>query len=181
MSTIETRAALPTGTWAADSAHSRVEFAVEYMVGTFRGSFTPFAATLTVDESGEGTLIGTTAVEAVRVQDENLEAHLASPDFFDAERAPELRFASREIVRDGDEVRVDGDLTVKGQTRPVTLTGTVTDVMEDPWGQDRIGLTLSGTVDRTDFGLTWNNPLPSGKLALGNEVAISAEIYFVRQ
>jgi polyisoprenoid-binding protein YceI len=97
MSTIEKTTILPLGTWAADSAHSRVEFAVEYLVGTFRGSFTPFVATLTVDDDGEAKLEGSTAVEAVRVQDETLTAHLQSPDFFDAERAPQLFFDSAAI------------------------------------------------------------------------------------
>ena len=180
MSTVETRIALPTGIWTADAAHSRVEFAVEYMVGTFRGSFSPFQATLDVDETGEAKLSGSTWPNAVKVQDENLEAHLQSPDFFDAERAPEISFESADITRDGDILKIVGELTIKGTAKPVTLAGTISDPITDPYGQERIGVKLVGEVDRTEFGLTWNVPLPTGKPALADDVTISAELYLVK-
>ena len=102
MNTIEqTRQALPTGTWELDPVHSHVAFAVEYLVGTFRGSFSPVAANLEVGEDGTATLTGTAPVENVKVQDENLTAHLLAPGFFDAERAPEIRFGSKELRRHG--------------------------------------------------------------------------------
>lgn len=183
MSTIESTnaTALPAGTWQLDAVHSQVGFAVKYMVGTFRGSFSPVAATLSVDARGEASLTGSAKAESVKVQEPSLVAHLLSPDFFDAERAPELRFRSTGVRVDGGSIAVAGELEVKGVTRPVTLEGEVGDQITDPYGRERIGITLGGTIDRTDFGINWNNPLPSGKSALANEVALTAELYLVKE
>ena len=178
MSTIET--VIPAGTWNADAVHSQVGFEVAYMVGTFRGTFSPFEASLEVAEDGSAELRGSTRAEGVKVQDESLTAHLQSPDFFDAERAPELSFASTSVAIEGDRIAVAGEITIKGETRPVELTGTVGAAGTDPWGNERVGLTLSGTVDRTAFGLNWNNPLPSGEPALANEVTLTAELSLVQ-
>jgi polyisoprenoid-binding protein YceI len=177
---VETREALPTGTWQLDPVHSHVAFAVDYLVGTFRGSFSPVDATLEAREDGEAVLTGTTRVENVKVQDENLEAHLQSPDFFDAERAPEIRFASRDIHRSGDRVTIAGELAIKGETAPVELTGTISEPATDPYGNERFGLKLETTIDRTQFGIIWNNPLPSGEPALANDVTLAAELSLVQ-
>jgi polyisoprenoid-binding protein YceI len=170
----------PAGTWSLDPIHSRVDFEVSYLAGTFKGEFHEIGAELTVD--GEwASLEGTAKVGSVDVKDENLSAHLQSPDFFDAERHPELRFAADDIRLDGDgRVSVDGELTIKGVTKPVAVTGTVTAPIADPYGNDRIGLNLTTAVDRTDFGVDWNNPLPSGEPALANDVTILAELQFVK-
>ena len=183
MSTIESTnaAVLPAGTWQLDPVHSQVGFAVKYMVGTFRGSFSPVEATLTVESGGEASLTGAAKAESVKVQEPNLVAHLLSPDFFDAERAPELRFRSTDVRTDAGRIAVDGELEVKGVTRPVTLEGEVGEQITDPYGRERIGITLGGTIDRTDFGINWNNPLPSGKSALANEVTLDAELYLVKE
>jgi polyisoprenoid-binding protein YceI len=175
-----TRATLPTGTWQLDPAHSQVGFAVEYMVGTFRGTFSPLEGELEVSEDGTAELSGRARAESVQVQDENLEAHLQSPDFFDAERAPELTFEASDIRRDGDDLTVNGELTIRGATQPIELKGTIKDPITDPYGRERIGITLEGSVDRTSFGINWNNPLPSGEPALANDVKLSAELYFVK-
>ena len=181
MSTISaTKTELPTGTWNVDPVHSQVGFAVKYMIGTFRGSFSPVEATLTVDEDGITGLQGSTTAENVKVQDENLGTHLLSPDFFDAERTPVITFSASDIARDGDDVTVNGELTVKGVSQPVTLTGTIADPIQDAYGNDRIGLTLTTTIDRTSFGLNWNIPLPTGEPALANDVALTAELYLVK-
>jgi len=170
----------PTGTWNLDPIHSRVDFEVSYLAGTFKGEFHEIGAELTVDAE-RASLEGTAKVASVDVRDENLSAHLQSPDFFDAERHPELRFSAEEIRLDGDrKVSVAGELTIKGVTRPVTVTGTVTAPLVDPYGNERIGLNLSTKIDRTDFGVNWNNPLPSGEPSLANDVTILAELQFVR-
>jgi polyisoprenoid-binding protein YceI len=183
MSTLESTAAgtIPAGTWQLDPVHSQVGFAVKYMVGTFRGSFSPVEATLSVGADGSAALQGSALAESVKVQEPNLVAHLLSPDFFDAERAPELRFRSTDVRLAGTDVTVEGELEIKGITRPVTLTGTVTEPITDPYGRERIGLTLDAAIDRTEFGITWNNPLPSGKSALADEVTLSAELYLVKE
>jgi polyisoprenoid-binding protein YceI len=171
---------LPAGTWKADPAHSRVEFAVDYLGGTFRGAFSPFDAELHVTEDGEATLSGVARSERVRVQDENLEAHLLSPEFFDAERTPELTFKSTAIRTDGVAIEIGGELTVRGAAQPVHLTGTVRPPI-GAYGQQRIGLSLQTTVDRTAFGLNWNAPLDDGTPALANDVLLTAELYLIKE
>jgi polyisoprenoid-binding protein YceI len=181
MTTTEIRTPLPTGTWKLDPVHSQVGFAVEYMVGTFRGTFSPVEATLEVTEDGTAALTGRAPVTGVKVLDENLSAHLQSPEFFDAERAPEITFRSTDIRGDGDRVEVDGELAIKGVVVPVQLAGTISDPANDPFGNVRIGLDLSTTIDRTDFGIDWNNPLPNGQPALSNEVTLTAALYLVKE
>jgi polyisoprenoid-binding protein YceI len=168
------------GTWNVDPVHSHVGFEVQFVVGPFRGSFSPVEAKLEVGEDGAATLTGLAPVAGVRVQDENLAAHLQSPEFFDLERTPEITFRSSEIERSGDEIAVKGDLTIKGVTQPVKAKGTITDPAEDAHGGVRFGLRLETTVDRTKFGIDWNNPLPSGESALANEVRLTAELYLVK-
>ncbi len=180
MSTTDTTTIAAVGTWTLDPVHSMVGFEVSYLAGTFKGQFRDVSATLSVGEEGRATLEGVARVASVEVKDENLEAHLQSPDFFDAENFPELRFRAEDITIDGQQITADGEITIKGVTRPVTVTGTVSAPMEDPWGNQRLGLTVTADVDRTDFGLKWNNPLPSGDAALANEVKIIAELQFVK-
>lgn len=175
MSTTETQA-VPAGTWTVDKVHSDVAFAVDYMAGTFTGSFSDFDAAVT-----DGALKGSAKVASVQVKDPNLEAHLQSPDFFDAERHPELTFESKSIDRDGDKVTIDGEITIKGHTEPVEITGVVSDPIDDPYGGTRFGLKLQATVDRDQFGVSWNNPLPSGEPALSNEVTIIVELQLSKQ
>jgi polyisoprenoid-binding protein YceI len=178
--TAETRTALPVGTWNLDPVHSQVGFSVGYLVGTFRGSFSPVVASLEIEEHGAAHLHGTANVADVKLQDANLIGHLQSPDFFDAERYPTLSFDADTIRRTGDKVEVEGELTMRGVTNPITLTGTLTDPIEDAHGNQRIGLTLEAEVDRTQYGINWNTPLPTGKKALADEVALSAELYLVK-
>jgi polyisoprenoid-binding protein YceI len=177
---IQTRESLPTGAWNVDPVHSHVGFAVEYVAGTFRGSFSPVGAKLEVGEDGEAVLTGSAPVSGVRVQDENLTSHLQAPDFLDAERAPEISFRSREIRRSGEQITIDGDLTIRGTTQPVELAGTVNEPADDPYGGVRFQLTLETTIDRTSFGVNWNNPLPNGQPSLANDVKLTAELYLVK-
>ena len=166
----------PPGTWTADTVHSSIGFEVEHIVSTFRGRFEDYDAQLV-----DGKLVGTVAVPSVKVYDENLEAHLQSPDFFDAQLHPELRFESRELAIDEDgSVTLEGELTIKGVTRPVTAHGRYVHVEADLGGGERIGLALETTVDRRDFGLEWNAPLPKGGFVLGNDVALKVALELVR-
>src|SRR4051794_12211033 len=176
MSSQTTQQALPTGTWSADTVHSTVGFAVPYLAGTFRGTFSDFAARLTDDR-----LRGTAEVGSVQVQDPNLEAHLQSPDFFDAERFPQLSFEAQDVSRSGDDLTIAGELTLKGHTEAVEIKGHISDPAPDPYGGERFGLQLEATVDRTKFGLNWNNPLPSGDPSLANDVTIIVDLQLVRE
>jgi polyisoprenoid-binding protein YceI len=175
MSTTETQA-LPIGTWSVDPVHSNVGFAVAYMAGTFTGTFSDFDASVI-----DGGLQGSAKVASVQVKDPNLEAHLQSPDFFDAERHPDLTFRSTSILRKGDELTIDGEITIKGHTEPVRITGVVSEPIVDPYGGTRYGLKLETTIDRDRFDVSWNNPLPNGEPALANEVVLTAELQLARQ
>jgi len=177
VSTIEqTKQGIPTGTWKADTVHSRVAFEVPYAVATFTGEVPEFEATLV-----DGVLKGVARIESVKVKEENLEAHLLSPEFFDAERHPEVTFVSKSITRDGDAVEIDGEVTMKGITKPAKLTGTANGPAIDHFGAHRFGLQLQTTVDRTAYDMNWNMPLPNGEPALGNEVTLKAELTLVQQ
>jgi polyisoprenoid-binding protein YceI len=168
---------LPVGTWKLDPTHSSASFAVKHMVvATFRGRFEQIDATLVVDEDGKGRLEGTVDAGSIVVKDENLQAHLGSPDFFDTERHPQLRFSSDSIRRDGDELVLDGELTIKDHTHPVEARGTITDPHETLGGAIKIGVTLETVIDRTQFGLEWNAPLPKGGFALANDVKLTVEL-----
>ena len=169
------RTALPTGTWALDPVHSTIGFELPYMAGTFRGWFSKFTA-----ELADGKLRGTAVVSSVQVKDPNLDAHLQGPDFFDAERSPELRFVAEEFERSGNELTVRGEIAIKGQTHPIELTGTIGDPIADPYGSERFGLELEGKIDRTAFGIDWNTPLPTGEPALANEVTLVAQLQLVK-
>ena len=175
MSATETQA-VPAGNWAVDKVHSNIGFAVDYMAGTFTGTFADFDASV----SG-GVLRGSAKVASVQVKDPNLEAHLQSPDFFDAERNPELTFESKSVERDGDAVRIDGEIAIKGHALPAEITGVISDPISDPYGGERFGLRLQAVVERDRFGISWNNPLPSGEPALSNEVTITADLQLSKQ
>jgi polyisoprenoid-binding protein YceI len=171
---------IPAGTYTSALAHSEANFSVKYVVSTFRGSFDQFDATLTVDEDGSARLDGTVKTDSVAVKDENLGAHLKSPEFFDTEQYPDITFNSLKITRDGDNVTLDGDLTIKGTTERVTGTGTIEGPAEDAFGNTKLGLDLETVVDRSKFGLNWNAPLPKGGLALSNEVKLTVVLELVK-
>ena len=178
MSITQIETLVPTGTWTSDPVHSSIGFAVKHMgVIPFRGGFKTFEAVLADD----GKLVGSAPVETIQTDDENLTAHLLSPEFFDAERYPVLRFESSQIRRDGDEIAVDGILTLKGVSQPVELRGTVTGPLTDPYGTERLGLELETTIDRTAFGIDWNADLPSGGKVVENEVKLTAQLELVQQ
>jgi polyisoprenoid-binding protein YceI len=176
MSTTQTTG-IPTGTWGLDPVHSSIGFAIRYSgIGTFRGSFAQYDAKLV-----DGRLEGSAKVASVVVDDENLAGHLQTPDFFDAERHPELRFVSNTIERDGDRVSIAGELTLRGVTQPVEISGTVTGPLENAYGQQRIGFDVETTVNRRDFGIDWNLELPTGDPALADDVLITANLALVQE
>jgi polyisoprenoid-binding protein YceI len=168
----------PAGTWSADKVHSHVSFEIAYAgTNTFRGSFTDFDAVL----AGE-TLSGSAKVASVDVKDEQLNGHLQTPDFFDAQRYPEITFEATELVREGDgTVTGKGELTIKGVTEPVTFQGSISDPSVDPFGRERVGLRLESSIDRTRYGINWNAPNQGGGDYLGNDVKLIAELALVKQ
>ena len=176
MSTIQQETAVPTGTFVADTVHSSVGFEVPYAVATFSGTVNDFEATL-----ADGKLSGSAKIASIQTKEESLQAHLLSPEFFDAERHPVLTFAG-DLERDGDSAQVTGELTIKGITRrPVVLDGTVVGPAVDHFGTTRVGLKLQTTIDRTEFDINWNMPLPNGEPALSNEVTLKTDLTLVAQ
>jgi polyisoprenoid-binding protein YceI len=171
-----TATAIPAGTYSTDGVHSSAGFAVKHMLATFRGSFGTVNAQVTVAEEGSARLDGTVPVSSVIVKDENLQAHLASPEFFDAEQYPEIRFHGLDLTVDGPAATLTGDLTIKGHTERVTAEGSVVGPIEDPFGNTKLGLQFETVVDRTKFGLNWNAPLPKGGFMLANDVTISVDL-----
>jgi polyisoprenoid-binding protein YceI len=176
VSTITDRSAVLSGEWASDPTHSTIGFRVMYMgIAPFEGAFREFVATL----DGEG-LRGVASATSVDVDNEQLAEHLASPDFFDSAAHPEIGFEGGPLGSGPDgTVVVEGNLVVKGHSAPVTLTGSLTEPVTDPYGNTKRGLTLSGTVDRTKLGLNWNAPLPEGGTMLADDVELSASLLFV--
>jgi polyisoprenoid-binding protein YceI len=171
---------LPTGTWEVDRVHSTVGFSVKHMVvATFRGRFEDYDATLTAGEDGI-RLSGAVRPASIVVKDENLAGHLQSPDFFDSERYPELRFEATSARREGDEVVFEGEMTIKDQTHPVVARGTISGPAITLGDVEKIGLELTAIVDRTKFGLEWNAPLPRGGFALENEVTLTVDLELQR-
>ena len=177
MSTTELQqTAIPVGTYGADRIHSTVAFEVAYMgIGLFGGAVKEFEASLS-----DGRLTGKAQIESLETKDENLHAHLMAPDWFDAERHPEVSFSTEQAVVDGDSVSFEGELTIKGVTQPATLTGTITGPVADPYGNERYGLKLATTIDRTAFGLEWNNDMPNGSKALADDVTLKADLSLVK-
>jgi polyisoprenoid-binding protein YceI len=176
MSTIEQETTVPTGTYGADRIHSTVAFEVAYMgIGLFGGAVSEFEASL-----ADGRLTGKARIESLETKDENLHAHLMAPDWFDAERFPEVSFSTEQAAGEGDRVSFDGELTIKGITQPATLSGTVVGPVSDPYGNERYGLKLETTIDRTAFGLNWNNDMPDGSKALADEVILKADLSLVK-
>jgi polyisoprenoid-binding protein YceI len=167
---------IPAGTYGADRVHSSVAFEVGYMgIGLFGGTVTDFEASL-----ADGRLAGKARIASLETKDENLHAHLMAPDWFDAERHPEVSFSTEQAKTEGDEVLFQGELTIKGVTQPATLTGTIVGPVADPYGNERYGLKLETSIDRTAFGLDWNNDMPNGTKALADEVTLKADLSLVK-
>jgi polyisoprenoid-binding protein YceI len=171
-----TEQTLPTGTWQLDPVHSKAGFAVKHAgLSNFRGTFD------TVDASLEdGVLRGSVKVDSVSVPVDQLKGHLQGPDFFDAERHPEITFVARNLEQDGEQLKVAGELTMRGVTKPVEATGTIAGPAQYFDGKDRIAIELETTVDRTAYGINWNAPIPSGGNALADTVTITVELQLVR-
>ena len=172
--------ALPDGSFSLDPAHSSVAFEVKHLgIATVRGRFTVISGSLTGGDSP--TLEGVVGMASATTFDEQRDGHLASPDFFDAERFPQATFRSTSFELLGDEtVRVVGDLTLKGVTKQIELSGSIAGPATDPWGSERIGLELTGVVDRNDFGVKWNAPLPGGGFLLPDDVRIAIDVSAVK-
>jgi len=181
MATAQAESTIPTGTWRSDHVHSRVAFSVKHMVvATYRAGFDDFEIRLS-DEDGEPKITGEAKVESIESRDKEQRGHLLSSDFFDVERYPTIGFVSTSIRRDGDQLSVDGDLTIKGISRHVTATGEISGPVVDISDTEKVGIDLEAKVNRTDFALNWNAPLPKGGVAVDNEVTLTVHLELVKE
>ena len=170
---------VPTGTWTVDPAHSSVEFRVKHMmISTVRGRFGEFAATIeAAPDYHQSKVQGTVKAASIDTNEPRRDDHLRSTDFFDVEHHPEISFESTGIEHlEKGNYRVEGDLTMHGETRPVRFEVTVHGVTTDPQGQDRVGLEARGTLSRAEFGLRWQQALETGGVLVGDEVRVVADI-----
>jgi polyisoprenoid-binding protein YceI len=175
---------VPTGTWEVDPVHSSIGFEVKHMmISTVRGHFKQYEGTLEAAEDYHDSRVwGSAEVASIDTNNADRDAHLLSADFFDAERYPQILYESTAIEHVVlGTYRVTGDLTLKDVTREVEVEASVEGAAEDPWGNDRVGIAVRGSIDRTDFGLTWQQSLASGGLLVGEQVALRLDISAVRQ
>ena len=170
-------------TWKVDSAHSHVEFAVRHlMIATVKGRFAAVEGTVTADDGlADASVDVTIDVASIDTRQEQRDAHLRSADFFEVDRYPTITFKSRRSEQGPDNVvRLVGDLTIHGVTKEVTLTVVPEGRGKDPWGGERAGFSASTKINRHDFGLTWNQVLETGGIAVGTDVKISIDVELVR-
>jgi polyisoprenoid-binding protein YceI len=176
-----TPTALPTGTWNVDPVHSSVEFHVKHLgIATVKGQFKEFEGTLDVGPDGSNAY-GTVKVASVDTREPQRDAHLRSPDFFDVDQYPEIAFQSTDIrALDEDTFEIDGDLSIHGVTRALTLNATLEGTETDPQGNPRVGLSASAQINRSDYEMKFNMALGSGNVVVGDKVKILLEISAVK-
>jgi polyisoprenoid-binding protein YceI len=171
--------------WRIDPSHTSVGFAVKHMmISTVRGHFGAVDGTVRADPNDwtQSSIEVSIQADSIHTREEKRDAHLRSADFFDVEQYPTITFKSIRIdAAGGHRYRVIGDLTIRGVTKPVTLDVTEEGQGKDPWGGERAGFSASGTIDRSAFGLNWNQALELGGWLVGNEIKIVLDVEFVRQ
>ena len=176
---VEGRHVPPPGTWLIDPTHSDIQFTARHMmISKARGHFRTFSGTIHIDEVPESSyVVATIEAASIDTGDEQRDRHLRSPDFLDADKFPTITFRSTKVEDLGEgKLRVSGDLTIHGVTRPVVLDTEYAGRAQDPWGNDRAGFAARAAVDRTDFGLRWNQALETGGVLVGNKVEIELEL-----
>lgn len=170
-------------TWNIDATHSGVYFRVRHLVvAKVRGRFTAFGGAIAFDESAPERSSVEVRIETASVDTgvSQRDGHLRSPDFFDAERYPAITFTSRRVEKTAEGFQVTGDLTIRGTTREVVLPVEYSGRTKDPWGGERAGFATQIAIDRKDFGLTWNQLLETGGVAVGDKVEIELEVEAVK-
>ena len=175
---------IPAGTWSVDPAHSKVGFAVKHMgIATVRGEFTEFEGTLEIGEDlSSAKAYGTVKTQSVDTNEPQRDDHLRSPDFFDAAQFPELSFESTSIeALDAEEYRITGRLTIHGVTNEIILHADFEGTDIDPWGNERVGLEVTGQLSRGDYEMKFNQALGSGNMLVSDKVNLALDISAVKQ
>jgi polyisoprenoid-binding protein YceI len=165
------------GTWAIDPVHSEVSFVVRHMmVSKVRGRFDKFEGTIiTAENPLQSSVTATVDLSSVNTGEPNRDNHIRSADFFEVESHPEMKFRSTGVRPDGDNFLLDGDLTIRGVTKPITLKLEVNGFGPDAYGGTRAGFSATGEINRHDFGVSYNGPIPGGGVAVSEKVTINIE------
>lgn len=176
---------MATTTWVLDPSHSEVQFKVKHMmISTVSGEIGSFSATLETEEEDftrakihfEGDL------NTISTKNEHRDTHLKSPDFFDVANHPHIVFDADGLVnKNGEHYELKGNLTIRGNTRPITLDVSHSGAIKDPYGHQRAGFEVAGKISRKDFGLSWNQVTEAGGLVVSDEVKVFANVQFVKQ
>ena len=183
MSNLDALAGYVPGTWQLDPAHTDVGFSVRHlMVSKVRGTFTEFSGTVVTaaDPLGSSATL-TVDLGSIDTRSADRDAHLRGSDFFDAENHPKMEYRTTALRLSGEGFEVDGQLTIKGVTRPVTLAVEFNGIGSDPWGGTRLGLSARGEINRSDFGISFNMPLDGGGVMVGEKVQLIIEVESVLQ
>jgi len=170
--------------WAIDPSHSEITFKVKHlMITNIKGEFKEFSATVLTEGNDFSTaeIDFTANAASVYTGSEDRDTHLKSPDFFDAEQFAQLKFVSAKVEKESDsDFKLYGDLTIKDVTNKVKLDVEFGGLMKDPWGVEKAGFTVSGKINRKDWGLNWNAALEAGGVLVSDEVKISCDIQLIR-
>jgi len=165
--------------WVFDEAHSAADFSIRHMMVTnVKGTVTGIKGAVEIDDKDltKSKVDVTLNVSSLDTRNQKRDEHLRSPDFFDAQKFPEMKFVSKKVQKDGKNLKVTGDLTIKGITKSVTmLVDGPSPAVKDPWGKTKRGLSATTTLSRKDFGITWNKNLDGGGVVLGDDVKVSIE------
>lgn len=171
--------------WKSDPAHSEVQFKVKHlMITTVTGYFKNFALEVETenDDFTTASKIEFTAdINSINTNNTDRDTHLKSADFFDAGQHSQLRFTGRKYEKDGNDYKLNGDLTIKGTTKPVTLSVEFGGIVVDPYGQTKAGFTVDGKISRKEFGLVWNAVTEAGQVVVGDDIKVHCEIQLVKQ
>jgi polyisoprenoid-binding protein YceI len=174
---------MATTKWTLDPTHSELQFKVKHlMITTVTGSLKSFSAEMDAngDDFTNASISFSGDINSIDTGNTDRDNHLKSGDFFDAETHSTMNFNSTSVEKDGDDYIATGDLTIKGNTKQVKLTAEFGGIATDPWGNTKAGFTLSGKINRSDFGLTWNAALETGDVMVSEEVKIVGELQFVK-
>lgn len=171
------------GTWKLDPTHSDVSFSVKHlMISKVRGTFESFDVTIvTTEDPKDSTIEATINVASVNTNMDARDQHLRTSDFFLVDEHPTMTFVSTSFDADGDDFTVTGDLSLRGVTKSVVLTGEIGGVMTDGYGQTKAGATATTKINRHDFGVSWNNALEAGGMTLGDDVTITLDLQVTLQ
>lgn len=170
-------------TWKLDAAHSDLSFKVKHlMISNVKGAFTSFTAQVVGDDFENARISAKVETQSIHTNDEKRDQHLRSADFFDAENFPAMHFKNGKITKNhAGDYAVAGELEIKGVTKPIQLEVENIGKAKDPWGNEKLALSLQGVINRKEFGLNWNAALEAGGVLVGEDIKLSADVQFVKE